>query len=99
MTPDGEAGREPVLDELVFRRAADSSVDGVAIVGLDRRILYINEARARMHGCTPAELIGKDVSMLSASPGRPGTLPGMFSSKGCGRESKMAAAETAPCSP
>ena len=54
------------LGELLFRRAADSCVDGVAIVTLDREIVYVNEARARMHGYAVSELIGKDVAILTS---------------------------------
>ncbi|MGC8862676.1 MAG: PAS domain S-box protein [Armatimonadota bacterium] len=58
----------PVLDEQIFRRAADSAADGVVIAGLDRRIAYINHARASSHGYSVEELIGRDVTILTARP-------------------------------
>jgi len=60
----------PPLDEHIFRRAADSAADGVVIAGLDRRIAYINEARARSHGFRVEELLGRDVATLTARPER-----------------------------
>ncbi|MCX8052426.1 MAG: PAS domain S-box protein [Armatimonadetes bacterium] len=63
-------GKAFMLDEPIFRRATDSSIYGVAVIGLDRRIIYVNEARARLHGRTPAELVGQDITSLSSDPER-----------------------------
>lgn len=69
MTRDSESAKEPKreqVEDILFRRAAESSVDGIAIVDTSRRVLYVNEARAHMHGYEPDEIIGRDVAVLSA---------------------------------
>jgi len=44
--------------------AVEQSIDGIAIGDLGPRLLYVNEAFARMHGYTPEEMIGMKVADL-----------------------------------
>jgi len=55
-----------VLDATVaIQRAMDRMQLGVTITDLDGRILYINDADARMHGYAPEELLGESVRLYS----------------------------------
>ena len=44
--------------------AVEQSIDGVAIGDLEPRLVYVNEAFARMHGYSPEEMIGMRVARL-----------------------------------
>jgi PAS domain S-box-containing protein len=44
--------------------AVEQSIDGIALLDLDSKLLYVNEAFARMHDYTPAEMIGMPVTKL-----------------------------------
>ena len=44
--------------------AVEQSIDGVAMGDLERNLVYVNEAFARMHGYTPEEMIGMNVVNL-----------------------------------
>ena len=46
--------------------AIEQSIDGVAISGLDTRLLYVNDSYARMHGYTPKEMEGMKIAHLYA---------------------------------
>jgi len=55
-----------VLDATqAIQRAMDRMQLGVTITDLEGRILYINDADARMHGYPPEELLGESVRMFS----------------------------------
>ena len=55
-----------VLDAtLAIQRAMDRMQLGVTITDLEGRILYINDADARMHGYAPEELLGESVRLYS----------------------------------
>ncbi len=55
-----------VLDATqAIQRAMDRMQLGVTITDLEGRILYINDADARMHGYSPEELLGESVRMFS----------------------------------
>ena len=43
--------------------ALEQAFDGIAVVGMDDRIQFVNTAWARMHGYTAEELTGQDYSM------------------------------------
>ena len=52
-------------DEIMkFRAIADKAVHGNAIADLDGTIVYLNDFFARVHGYTPDDLIGKDLSVF-----------------------------------
>ena len=51
--------------------AVEQSSEGIALVGLDGTLLYLNKAAARMHGYEPAELIGKNLEVLHSSEHMP----------------------------
>lgn len=42
----------------LLRHAVEQSVDGIAVMGLDGRVQYVNVAWAHMHGYEPDELLG-----------------------------------------
>ena len=44
--------------------AVEQSIDGIAISDLETRLLYVNDAYARMHGYTPEEMRGMKVVNL-----------------------------------
>ena len=44
--------------------AVEQSIDGIAIGDLEPKLLYVNEAFARMHGYSPEEMIGMRVVTL-----------------------------------
>jgi len=44
--------------------AVEQSIDGIAISDLEPRLLYVNDAYARMHGYSPEEMIGMAVTKL-----------------------------------
>jgi diguanylate cyclase (GGDEF)-like protein/PAS domain S-box-containing protein len=48
-----------------IQRSMDRMQLGVTITDLEGRILYINDADARMHGYSPEELLGESVRMYS----------------------------------
>ena len=50
----------------LFSQSVDSSIDGVGICGLDRRILYVNDAFVSMFGYTKEELIGQRIASIYA---------------------------------
>ncbi|OHB59211.1 MAG: hypothetical protein A2167_07505 [Planctomycetes bacterium RBG_13_46_10] len=50
--------------------AVEQSIDGIAIGDLEPRLLYVNEAYARMHGFTPEEIIGMPVKKLHSKEQR-----------------------------
>ncbi|MGW8320606.1 MAG: hybrid sensor histidine kinase/response regulator [Thermodesulfobacteriota bacterium] len=45
-------------------RAAEQSIEGIAIVDLEGNLLFLNSAFANMHGYDPEELIGKNLSIF-----------------------------------
>jgi len=52
-------------DEIMkFRAIADNAVHGSAIVDLDGTIVYLNDFFAKVHGYTPDELTGKNLSIF-----------------------------------
>ncbi len=51
--------------------AVEQSSEGIALVGLDGTVLYLNKAAARMHGYEPAELIGKNLEVFHSSEHMP----------------------------
>ena len=50
----------------LFSQSVDSSIDGVGISGLDRRITYVNDAFVSMFGYTKEELIGQRIASIYA---------------------------------
>lgn len=50
----------------LFSQSVDSSIDGVGIGGLDRRITYVNDAFVSMFGYTKEELIGQRIATIYA---------------------------------
>jgi PAS domain S-box-containing protein len=68
----------------------DSSGVGMAIVGLDGRIVQANPALAAMLGATPAELAGRDVRELT-HPDDLGLTEGLFADLLEGRRSSLGA--------
>jgi len=44
--------------------AVEQSIDGIAIGGLEDRLLYVNDTYAHMHGYTPEEMIGMKITTL-----------------------------------
>jgi PAS domain S-box-containing protein len=46
--------------------AVEQSIDGVGIGNLESKILYVNEAYARMHGYTPEEMVGINAEVLQS---------------------------------
>jgi PAS domain S-box-containing protein len=69
--------------------ALESSLEGVAILGPDRRFLYLNPAHARMHGYeTAADLVGRPWQVLydEAEAARLGAeIESMVAAAGAGR--------------
>ena len=59
---------EELMRKLVT--AVETMQLGVTITDLERKILYINEAEATLHGYTVEELLGKDVRILAPSKPR-----------------------------
>jgi diguanylate cyclase (GGDEF)-like protein/PAS domain S-box-containing protein len=49
----------------VLRKAVQTMQLGLTVTDLSGRIVYVNPAEARMHGYEPAELLGRDVSVLA----------------------------------
>ncbi len=57
--------KERLLKELKgFKLAVDSMQIGVTMTDLDRKILYVNEAEAEMHGFEQGELLGRSARSL-----------------------------------
>ena len=50
---------------LSLKKALENMQTGVTITDINRKIIYVNNAEAEMHGYTPEELIGKDSRVLS----------------------------------
>ena len=50
----------------LFSRAADSSIDGVAMGNLESRITYANDTFVRMFGYSREELIGQEIAFIYA---------------------------------
>jgi PAS domain S-box-containing protein len=50
-----------------FKTIFDSAAYGSAILTLERKFIYVNEAFAQMHQYTPQDIIGKDVTFLHAA--------------------------------
>ncbi|MEM1203123.1 MAG: PAS domain S-box protein [Acidobacteriota bacterium] len=48
----------------MLERAVEQSVDGIAVVGLQGEMQFMNEAWARMHGYEPFELLGYDLTIF-----------------------------------
>jgi len=44
--------------------AIEQSIDGIAVGDLEPKLLYVNDAFARMHGYTPEEMVGMPVTKL-----------------------------------
>jgi len=44
--------------------AVEQSIDGIAMSGLDTRLLYVNDSYARMHGYRPEEMRGMKIADL-----------------------------------
>ncbi len=44
--------------------AVEQSIDGIAVGDLEPKLLYVNDAFARMHGYTPEEMVGIPVTKL-----------------------------------
>jgi PAS domain S-box-containing protein len=57
-----------LLDESVFRLAADSAPDGLAIVDSEGRFLYANQSMGRIHGYDAKELTDRRLSDLFSQP-------------------------------
>ena len=53
--------------------AVEQAMDGIAINDADGNFIYLNKALAEMHGYTPEELVGKNVSIIHAPEQRPMT--------------------------
>lgn len=49
----------------LLKKTVDSLPLGITISGVDRTILYVNQAEAEMHGYTVSELIGQSVRILA----------------------------------
>lgn len=47
-----------------FKTITDFAVHGTGIAGLDGTLLYVNESFARVHGYSPDELIGRNLSIF-----------------------------------
>jgi PAS domain S-box-containing protein len=53
----------------LFSRAVEDTIDGIQIVGMDRKIIFSNEVVTKMYGYTQEELTEKSVNeMMSADP-------------------------------
>jgi PAS domain S-box-containing protein len=52
----------------LFSQAIEEAMDGVQVVGLDRRIIYSNRAVEEIYGFSAQELEGKEVNALNADP-------------------------------
>lgn len=50
---------------LSLKKALENMQTGLTVTDIDRKIIYVNNAEAEMHGYTPEELIGKDSRILS----------------------------------
>lgn len=50
----------------LFRALIESVADGVAIIDLETNITYANPALCAMHGCSPADILGRSVTYLIA---------------------------------
>jgi PAS domain S-box-containing protein len=48
----------------LFSHSADSSIDGMAMGNIERRITYVNETFCRMFGYSREELIGKEIAFI-----------------------------------
>ena len=60
-----EARSEQEMDRLeLISRAAEQSTEGLAIVGLEGNLLFLNKAFANMHGYDPDELMGRNLSVF-----------------------------------
>jgi PAS domain S-box-containing protein len=62
--------KEVEFERRRLEKAVETMQLGVTITDLQRRILYTNAAEAAMHGYTPEELIGKDISIFIPSVNR-----------------------------
>jgi len=51
--------------------AVDQSSEGIALANLDGRLEYVNEAFGRMHGYSPDELTGKNLSVFHTAEQMP----------------------------
>jgi len=49
-----------------FKTISDKANHGNAIMDLERKLIYVNECFARMHGYSPAEILGRRLSILHA---------------------------------
>ena len=57
--------RDKVEERLrILATAVEQSIDGIAVVGLDENIKFVNLKWAEMHGYKPSELIGKHLSIF-----------------------------------
>ncbi len=45
-------------------RAVEQSIDGIAVADMDGKIQFANTAWAKMHGCRPAEVLGRPISIF-----------------------------------
>jgi len=64
---DMSGGNDDKNALLLLEKAMDTTATGITVCDLEGRILFINNADAEMHGYTPDELIGKDVSVFSTN--------------------------------
>lgn len=48
----------------LLSRVAEQTTEGIAVAGIDRRVIFVNNAYAAMHGMDPAEVIGQPVSVF-----------------------------------
>ena len=59
-----------LLDQALFRAVVDSATDGIIVTDPDGTVRFVNPAAGSMFGYDPQELLGCDVGMLLAEPGR-----------------------------
>jgi PAS domain S-box-containing protein len=67
-----ERGRQGEERVRLFTAALDAAGEGIYLVGLDGRIVYVNKAVEGISGTSPEEYIGKPVASLSADSDLPG---------------------------
>ncbi len=65
---DTDANREVAVsapppapgESRIFKRVADEAAEGIAVIGTDMRLVYVNDAWCRLYGLGADELLGED---------------------------------------
>ena len=75
LTPPSGMSLYLTEDRLRFLQSiVDQSIDGIAVADLNGKVLFVNEAFAGVHGYTPAEVTGKNLSIFHAPEQLPGVV-------------------------